>query len=161
MALPYWNAVDIQLSWVTQAGGKDAVYGNLVPETDTGKVRIRFVMEGEASLHACMLSGLATIYFQWGSFDLNFDLKFNYCFPRTRQRVSTGISESLHEEPGRHTKIIQRFISITRHCDRCWPYFQRRTLAAVALNSSRRFFFFSIWCLASVLDSSTHSTSSR
>ena len=36
-----------------------AVYGNLVPDTDAGKARIRFVTEGEASLHACVLSGLA------------------------------------------------------------------------------------------------------
>lgn len=34
---------------------------------------------------------------------------------------------SLHEEPSRHTKTIQWSISIARHCDRCWHYFQRRT----------------------------------
>lgn len=36
-----------------------AVYGGLVPDTDDGKARIRFVTEGEASMHACILSGLA------------------------------------------------------------------------------------------------------
>jgi hypothetical protein len=36
-----------------------AVYGGLIPDTDTGKARIRFVTEGEASLHACVLNGLA------------------------------------------------------------------------------------------------------
>ena len=36
-----------------------AVYGGLIPDTDEGKVRIRFVTEGEASLHACVLNGLA------------------------------------------------------------------------------------------------------
>jgi len=36
-----------------------AVYGKLVPDTDAGRARIRFVTEGEASLHACVLSGLA------------------------------------------------------------------------------------------------------
>lgn len=38
---------------------KAAVYGRLVPDTDEGRARIRFVTEGEASLHACVLSGLA------------------------------------------------------------------------------------------------------
>ena len=36
-----------------------AVYGDLIPDTDEGKARIRFVTEGEASLHACVLNGLA------------------------------------------------------------------------------------------------------
>ena len=36
-----------------------AVYGRLVPDTPEGRARIRFVTEGEASLHACVLSGLA------------------------------------------------------------------------------------------------------
>ncbi|KAI0661700.1 hypothetical protein C8Q70DRAFT_910546 [Cubamyces menziesii] len=36
-----------------------AVYGKLIPDTDEGKARIRFVTEGEASLHACVLNGLA------------------------------------------------------------------------------------------------------
>jgi len=36
-----------------------AVYGKLVPDTDEGRARIRFVTEGEASLHACVLNGLA------------------------------------------------------------------------------------------------------
>jgi len=35
-----------------------AVYGGLIPDTDEGKARIRFVTEGEASLHACVLNGL-------------------------------------------------------------------------------------------------------
>ncbi|KAH9838505.1 uncharacterized protein C8Q71DRAFT_704768 [Rhodofomes roseus] len=36
-----------------------AVYGGLIPDTDEAKARIRFVTEGEASLHACVLNGLA------------------------------------------------------------------------------------------------------
>ena len=36
-----------------------AVYGGLIPDTDEGRARIRFVTEGEASLHACVLNGLA------------------------------------------------------------------------------------------------------
>ena len=35
------------------------MYGGLIPDTDEGKSRIRFVTEGEASLHACVLNGLA------------------------------------------------------------------------------------------------------
>ncbi|KIY51050.1 hypothetical protein FISHEDRAFT_37884 [Fistulina hepatica ATCC 64428] len=37
-----------------------AVYGRLIPDTNEGKARIYFVTEGEASLHACVLNGLAT-----------------------------------------------------------------------------------------------------
>ncbi|KAA1467660.1 hypothetical protein DENSPDRAFT_770034 [Dentipellis sp. KUC8613] len=36
-----------------------AVIGGLIPNTDEGKSRIRFVTEGEASLHSCVLNGLA------------------------------------------------------------------------------------------------------
>lgn len=36
-----------------------AMYGGLVPDTDEGRSRIRFVTEGEASLHSCVQSGLA------------------------------------------------------------------------------------------------------
>lgn len=36
-----------------------AIQGGLIPDTDEGKSRIRFVTEGEASLHACVLNGLA------------------------------------------------------------------------------------------------------
>jgi hypothetical protein len=36
-----------------------AVHGGLIPDTDAGRARIRFVTEGEASLHACVLNGLA------------------------------------------------------------------------------------------------------
>lgn len=36
-----------------------AIYGGLIPESNQGKARIRFVTEGEASLHACVLNGLA------------------------------------------------------------------------------------------------------
>ncbi|KAI0091316.1 hypothetical protein BDY19DRAFT_984231 [Irpex rosettiformis] len=36
-----------------------AVIGGLITDTDEGKARIRFVTEGEASLHACVLNGLA------------------------------------------------------------------------------------------------------
>ncbi|KAG7451216.1 uncharacterized protein BT62DRAFT_1038636 [Guyanagaster necrorhizus] len=37
-----------------------AVHGQLIPDTNEGKARIRFVTEGEASLHACVLNGLAS-----------------------------------------------------------------------------------------------------
>lgn len=37
-----------------------AIYGGLVPNTDEGKARVRFVTEGEASLHGCILGGLAS-----------------------------------------------------------------------------------------------------
>ena len=36
-----------------------AVYGGLVHDTAEGRAKVRFVTEGEASLHACVLSGLA------------------------------------------------------------------------------------------------------
>ena len=36
-----------------------AIQGGLIPDTNEGKSRIRFVTEGEASLHACVLNGLA------------------------------------------------------------------------------------------------------
>ncbi|KAJ6494896.1 hypothetical protein C8R47DRAFT_390639 [Mycena vitilis] len=36
-----------------------AIYGGLIPNTAAGKARIFFVTEGEASLHACVLNGLA------------------------------------------------------------------------------------------------------
>lgn len=38
---------------------KAAITGGLILDTDEGKARIRFVTEGEASLHACVLNGLA------------------------------------------------------------------------------------------------------
>ncbi|ESK94661.1 hypothetical protein Moror_14297 [Moniliophthora roreri MCA 2997] len=37
-----------------------AVHGGLIPDTPEGKARIWFVTEGEASLHACVLNGLAS-----------------------------------------------------------------------------------------------------
>ncbi|KAH8832713.1 hypothetical protein DL96DRAFT_1459073 [Flagelloscypha sp. PMI_526] len=36
-----------------------AVHGGLIPDTDEGRAKIKFVTEGEASLHACVLNGLA------------------------------------------------------------------------------------------------------
>ncbi|KZV73010.1 hypothetical protein PENSPDRAFT_323910 [Peniophora sp. CONT] len=36
-----------------------AVLARLIPDTDEGRSRVRFVTEGEASLHACVLNGLA------------------------------------------------------------------------------------------------------
>ena len=36
-----------------------AIFGGLISDTDEGRARIRFVTEGEASLHACVQSGLA------------------------------------------------------------------------------------------------------
>ena len=40
---------------------KAAIYGGLIHNTSEGKARIRFVTEGEASLHACVLNGLAAV----------------------------------------------------------------------------------------------------
>jgi hypothetical protein len=38
---------------------RSAVLSGLIPDTHEGKSRIWFVTEGEASLHACLLNGLA------------------------------------------------------------------------------------------------------
>jgi hypothetical protein len=65
-----WNAVEHDLQFVlSHPNGwegaqqtkmrRAAVYGGLIPDTHEGKARIRFVTEGEASLHACVLNGLA------------------------------------------------------------------------------------------------------
>jgi hypothetical protein len=65
-----WNAVEHDIQFVlSHPNGwegpqqskmrRAAVYGNLIPDTPEGKARIRFVTEGEASLHACVLNGLA------------------------------------------------------------------------------------------------------
>ncbi|KAI0279701.1 hypothetical protein BGY98DRAFT_1089080 [Russula aff. rugulosa BPL654] len=65
-----WRAVEEDLQFVlSHPNGwegaqqtkmrRAAVYGGLIPDTDAGKARIRFVTEGEASLHACVLNGLA------------------------------------------------------------------------------------------------------
>jgi hypothetical protein len=68
--LALWNAVQNDMQFVlSHPNGwegaqqtkmrRAAVYGGLIPDTDEGKARIRFVTEGEASLHACVLNGLA------------------------------------------------------------------------------------------------------
>lgn len=68
--LSLWRAVEEELQVVlSHPNGwegaqqtkmrRAAVYGGLIPDTDAGKARIRFVTEGEASLHACVLNGLA------------------------------------------------------------------------------------------------------
>ncbi|KAJ3497279.1 hypothetical protein NLJ89_g10367 [Agrocybe chaxingu] len=65
-----WNSVEPDIQFVlSHPNGWEgpqqtrmrnaAVYGRLVPDTDEGRARIRFVTEGEASLHACVLNGLA------------------------------------------------------------------------------------------------------
>ena len=65
-----WNAVEAEMQFVlSHPNGwegaqqskmrRAAIYGGLIPNTDEGKSRIRFVTEGEASLHACVLNGLA------------------------------------------------------------------------------------------------------
>ncbi|KAG6902842.1 hypothetical protein C0995_010727 [Termitomyces sp. Mi166 len=65
-----WNAVENSIQFVlSHPNGwegpqqskmrRSAVYGGLIPDTNEGKARIRFVTEGEASLHACVLNGLA------------------------------------------------------------------------------------------------------
>ncbi|KAF9816655.1 hypothetical protein IEO21_03960 [Rhodonia placenta] len=68
--LSLWRAVEHDIQFVlSHPNGwegaqqtkmrRAAVYGGLIPDTDEGKARIRFVTEGEASLHACVLNGLA------------------------------------------------------------------------------------------------------
>ena len=65
-----WHAVEEDLQFVlSHPNGwegaqhtkmrRAAIYGGLIPDTNAGKARVRFVTEGEASLHACILSGLA------------------------------------------------------------------------------------------------------
>ncbi|KAF9466599.1 hypothetical protein BDZ94DRAFT_182968 [Collybia nuda] len=65
-----WNAVETNIQFVlSHPNGwegaqqtkmrRSAIYGGLIPDTNEGKARIRFVTEGEASLHACVLNGLA------------------------------------------------------------------------------------------------------
>ena len=49
-----------------------AIYADLVPNTDEGKARVRFVTEGEASLHACVLNGLADDVLAVRHFSLKF-----------------------------------------------------------------------------------------
>lgn len=65
-----WNQVESDIQFVlSHPNGwegaqqskmrRAAIYGGLIPESNEGKARIRFVTEGEASLHACVLNGLA------------------------------------------------------------------------------------------------------
>ncbi|KAH9960802.1 hypothetical protein BC827DRAFT_1260617 [Russula dissimulans] len=54
-----WRAVEDDLQRSQTKMRRAAVQGDLIPDTDAGKARIRFVTEGEASLHACVLNGLA------------------------------------------------------------------------------------------------------
>ncbi|KAJ7593305.1 hypothetical protein C8J56DRAFT_779532 [Mycena floridula] len=65
-----WNAVEDDIKFVLShpngwEGAQQtrmreaAIRGGLIPDTDAGKARITFVTEGEASLHACVLNGLA------------------------------------------------------------------------------------------------------
>ena len=49
-----------------------AIYAGLVPNTDEGKARVRFVTEGEASLHACILNGLTDDVLSVSHFSLKF-----------------------------------------------------------------------------------------
>jgi hypothetical protein len=68
--LALWSAVENDIQFVLShpngwEGAQQtkmrtsAIYGGLIPDSSEGKARIRFVTEGEASLHACILSGLA------------------------------------------------------------------------------------------------------
>ena len=68
--LALWNAVHRDMQFVlSHPNGwegaqqakmrRAAIQGGLIPDTDEGRSRIRFVTEGEASLHACVLNGLA------------------------------------------------------------------------------------------------------
>lgn len=52
-----------------------AIYAGLVPNTDEGKARVRFVTEGEASLHACVLNGLTDDVLLVSIFPGNFKLR--------------------------------------------------------------------------------------
>ena len=65
-----WGAVEEDLQFVLshpngwegaqQTMWSAAIYGGLIPDTDAGKARICFVTEREASLHACILNGVAS-----------------------------------------------------------------------------------------------------
>ena len=95
-----WNAVESDIQFVlSHPNGWEgpqqtrmrnaAVYGNLVPDTDAGKARIRFVTEGEASLHACVLSGLADDVLSVSFLRLNYmTFGSSHLFPRIRQRMA-------------------------------------------------------------------------
>jgi hypothetical protein len=66
-----WRAVEGDLQFVLshpngwegaqQTMWRAAVHGGLIPDTDAGKARIRFVTEGEATLRACVINGPATV----------------------------------------------------------------------------------------------------
>ncbi|KAL0572206.1 hypothetical protein V5O48_009761 [Marasmius crinis-equi] len=66
-----WRAVEANMQFVlSHPNGwegaqqtkmrRAAVHGGLIPDTHEGKARVYFVTEGEASLHACVLNGLAS-----------------------------------------------------------------------------------------------------
>ena len=93
-----WNAVESDIQFVlSHPNGWEgpqqtrmrnaAVYGGLVPDSDAGKARIRFVTEGEASLHACVLNGLANDVLSVG-FPLTFFGNFNLFISRTHQKMA-------------------------------------------------------------------------
>jgi len=60
---------------------KAAIYAGLVPNTDEGKARVRFVTEGEASLHACVLDGLADDVLSVGLFPRSLKPRVRRFFP--------------------------------------------------------------------------------
>lgn len=62
-----WNLVKDRMEFVLshpngwgghqqQTMRQSAVYGGLIPDTAEGHLRVKFVTEGEASLHACLVS---------------------------------------------------------------------------------------------------------
>ncbi|KAF9267818.1 hypothetical protein L218DRAFT_970647 [Marasmius fiardii PR-910] len=68
---PLWKAVEANMQFVlSHPNGwegaqqtkmrRAAIHGGLIPDTHEGKARVYFVTEGEASLHACVLNGLAS-----------------------------------------------------------------------------------------------------
>lgn len=65
-----------------------AIIGGLIPDTDEGKARIRFVTEGEASLHACVLNGLAADV-------LSVSGRYRYMLAKLRgRRIRLGMDSS-------------------------------------------------------------------
>lgn len=89
---------------------RSAIYGGLISDTDAGRARIRFVTEGEASLHACVLNGLAADVLSV-CFVLTYLLIGNYKALSAAEPVQTRI---LGRRCGRRNPGYQ-FICHTRH----------------------------------------------
>lgn len=90
-----WNAVEHNIQIIlTHPNGwegaqqtkmrRAAVYGGLITDTNESKARIRFVTEGEASLHACILNGLSDDVLAVRSC---WPFRFSLSFPRRHRKL--------------------------------------------------------------------------